>query len=432
MGGQPGMGGPPGGMPGRSGVDRSQQFWEMLAKGKSSITRNDVDPRFQRMFDMMAAKMGITNGVMTRQQYDAAAAAQAAQRAQGGSGGPGGFRGSMPGGPAPGGTPGGPSPDAMSGWADGMFRRYDQNGDGLLNNDEMPEALRIEREKFDTDRNGLVDLNEYRGYFQGRMQQLQSERGGAGGFGGMPGWGGPSFQDVPPEEEEKRPVVYRAGKLPKEIQSWFSQSDTDGDAQVGLYEWKNSGQPLSEFTRFDRNGDGFITVEEAMRFVVQANGNGNGSSEGKNGDYRAGGPPMMMGFGGGMPQGTIQMQFPSTGSMFMPRPGEGGDPRAMMRFAMPGGGDAMRRGFGGDGGRPGGDGGRTRGWPPGGMDFSKMRDRTPGGGDYGKMRDRTPNGGDYGKMRDRTPNGDGGRMRGGPPGRDREQNGKGFPSRRDR
>jgi hypothetical protein len=38
------------------------QFFDMIAKGKDVIRRDDLDPNFQRMFDRMAQSEGITNG----------------------------------------------------------------------------------------------------------------------------------------------------------------------------------------------------------------------------------------------------------------------------------------------------------------------------------------------------------------------------------
>src|SRR4029077_16432070 len=73
-----------------------------------------------------------------------------------------------------------------------------------------------------------------------------------------------------PEEEDRKPVVHRAGKLPKELRAWFKELETDGDGQIGLYEWKASGRPLDEFMKMDRNGDGFLTVEEVLRSVAAA------------------------------------------------------------------------------------------------------------------------------------------------------------------
>src|SRR5205085_4502650 len=138
-----------------------------------------------------------------------------------------------------------------------------RNGDGLLNNDEMPESLRIEREKWDANKDGFIDLAEFKAFFQARMQQVQTERAG-GQQGGL------LIVPTQDEEDEPKPVVYRAGKLPKDIPSWFVQLDTDGDGQIGLYEWKNSGRSLQEFQAMDRNGDGFLTIDEVMRTVVAA------------------------------------------------------------------------------------------------------------------------------------------------------------------
>ena len=50
-------------------------------------------------------------------------------------------------------------------WAEMMFRRLDTNGDGLLNYDEMPEALKAERDKWDENKDGFIDLTEYKKYF---------------------------------------------------------------------------------------------------------------------------------------------------------------------------------------------------------------------------------------------------------------------------
>src|SRR5262249_26447868 len=69
-----------------------------------------------------------------------------------------------------------------------------------------------------------------------------------------------------PAEEEKRPTVYRVGNLPKELPPWFTELDTDKDAQVGLYEWLAAGRSAAEFQAMDRNGDGFLTVEEVLRY----------------------------------------------------------------------------------------------------------------------------------------------------------------------
>jgi hypothetical protein len=64
-------------------------------------------------------------------------------------------------------------------------------------------------------------------------------------------------------------LVYHSHNLPKELPAWFGQLDTNHDAQIGLYEWKASGRPISEFQRMDRNNDGFLTVEEVLSYLAQ-------------------------------------------------------------------------------------------------------------------------------------------------------------------
>jgi len=289
----------------------------------------------QGMFDRWAQRMGITDGKITRQQFSNGMQ----QRFGGGGGGP----------PGGGAGNGGNNADR----AEAMFRRFDTNGDGVLNNDEMVgplEALRTERDKWDTDGNGLIDLTEFKAYFQARVQQMAADRNAAGNstewLGGVPG------EATPAPQEDTKPTVYRAGKLPPGLPAWFEQLDTDHDAQIGLYEWKVSGRPIEEFVNMDRNGDGFLTVEEVLYFTK-----GSGSPA-PNGNAGANGQP------------------PVGSSAF----GDGGGARQNF-YSGPGGGGG--RGRGGQGGGPGGwNGGGNRGGGGGG---------NGGGGNRGQRNNNPPN-----------------------------------------
>jgi hypothetical protein len=70
----------------------------------------------------------------------------------------------------------------------------------------------------------------------------------------------------PPHAAMARPLVYHPANLPPELPAWFRRFDTNGDAQVSLKEWREGGSALSEFRRIDRNNDGFLTVEEVLRY----------------------------------------------------------------------------------------------------------------------------------------------------------------------
>ena len=46
--------------------------------------------------------------------------------------------------------------------------------------------------------------------------------------------------------------------------SWFELTDMNRDGQVALWEWRKAGKSMKQFSLWDRNGDGFITIEEIL------------------------------------------------------------------------------------------------------------------------------------------------------------------------
>jgi Ca2+-binding EF-hand superfamily protein len=202
------------------------------------------------------------------------------------------------------------------------FQRRDRNGDGYLDSSEMPDELRAELNRWDTNRDGLIDVNEYKAWYEARRAQRQLERDQAqrqlernqyNTVVWQNGWNGANPGTTSSSSSaENKPPVYRAGKLPKELQPpkhWFTAVDTDNDGQISLCEWRKSGRPLEEFYQIDRNGDGFLTIEEVLAyeksrrdvkqanrssgerpsFVVKPNSTSNGSQNGNvvDGQYRA-------------------------------------------------------------------------------------------------------------------------------------------------
>lgn len=55
-------------------------------------------------------------------------------------------------------------------------------------------------------------------------------------------------------------------RLPKGLPSWFNDNDLDEDGQIHMSEYAStwSDSKAEEFTRYDLNGDGFITPNEAL------------------------------------------------------------------------------------------------------------------------------------------------------------------------
>ena len=219
------------------GGDPSQFFYK-LSNGKEVIHRSEVSPFFLGMFDKIADKLGITGDEITKAQFEQYSATREKERAA--------ERGDRSG-------------DKTNRDADYVFQRADKNGDGVLSFDEMSDALKLEREKWDTNGDGVIDREEYRAYFAARMQNRSESKTTI-----LPATPTPPAA-TPKVEDEAKPIVYRAGKLPSELPAWFAQLDTDGDGQIGLYEWKVSGRSMEEFNLIDRNGDGFLTIAEVLR-----------------------------------------------------------------------------------------------------------------------------------------------------------------------
>jgi hypothetical protein len=259
-----GRGGWGGGRGGGRGMDPNMMF-NFMARGKDYLVIAEVTrTRDKDAMTEYAQRKGISNGRLTREQFADYWQDRMANRRN--RGGP---AGGSPGAPAPGGE----DPAKAS------FDRLDANKDQVLTDSEIPEGLRADLSKWDTNRDGKIQFDEYRAYFQAHPPADAAASG-------------PSLYIVPSpalEELDKRATVYRAGHLPKELQkTWFEEYDTDKDGQVGLYEWKASGRPMAEFRAMDANGDGFVTAEEALRyfkknptaFANPAGGNGRGPAAG--------------------------------------------------------------------------------------------------------------------------------------------------------
>jgi hypothetical protein len=427
------------------------QMWNAMTGNKAVVTQADAanNPALQRTYERAIQSLGITNGKLTREQFTAYMQQRMAARANPGgptgSGGPNGMAAATPGNTPPGGfTRGGNNnpwgggnnqwgnnqwgnnqwgnnqwggnnqfaanggnqwgggrggwnggnfdPDTM---AEMRFRRLDTDGNGLLNTDELAgeSALLSEKDRWDTDNDGFINLSEFKEYFKARVQQYQ--------LAGNPfGRGGATTNPNDPNKA----TVYRAGKLPPNLPAWFAQYDTDLDGQVGLYEWKAAGQPIVQFEKMDLNGDGFLTVEEVLRSTgalvsTDPNSSGNSLAMGRGnfpggfgrGNRGQGGPGGFQGFGRGNrgQGGPGSFQGFGRGNRGQGGPGGFGDPNAQGSFGR----GSRNRGQGSFQGDPNAQGsGRQRGPRGSGGGFQGNNNNGtggfPGGGAPGSGRGR--------------------------------------------
>jgi EF hand len=150
--------------------------------------------------------------------------------------------------------------------AERLFQRFDSNRDGVLGRDELPDGLVAAFGKWDANRDGVIDAREYWGYYQASLRSV-SEKVASGELSvKLPNGTLPPKPAPAPTDEEYKLQVFRAGKLPQGLPAWFTRLDTDGDGQVGLYEWRAGGGDLEEFNRMDVNGDGLLTAEEYLQW----------------------------------------------------------------------------------------------------------------------------------------------------------------------
>ncbi len=274
-----------GGFSGGMMSDPSRMF-DMLARGRPYFLISETT-RLAGPLSQFAQQKGITNGQITREQFTQFAEQMKANFTGGGSPGGISFGGGNPfGGGAPfaatmsisPGSSSGPPPfmgmgrrdpyEMINRMADDEFRRRDVNGDGYLNLEEMPEAIKNDLAHWDINRDTLIDINEFRAYYLARFS-------------------GEGDRQVNPvtiileDDLDKRPTVLRAGKLPKELK-WFEDMDIDKDGQIAMWEWRRAGKDPEEFANYDRNDDGFITPEEALRIMAH-NGHGRNSADSEEG-----------------------------------------------------------------------------------------------------------------------------------------------------
>ena len=153
------------------------------------------------------------------------------------------------------------------GFADMMMRRYDRDGNGVLERDKGEwEGVRGDPNEIDRNNDGRIDRNEMvarvAAYMSGnRGRDRGDNRGGdAGGRGA----------DSRGESQEETRKSYRfltaSERLPEGLPGWFTERDANNDGQVSMAEYSSywSDSKAREYLRYDLNDDGIITPDECL------------------------------------------------------------------------------------------------------------------------------------------------------------------------
>jgi Ca2+-binding EF-hand superfamily protein len=164
--------------------------------------------------------------------------------------------------------------------AEKIFKSFDTDQSGFLSGPEISDKLLEVADRVDANRDGRIDVNEYKGFLAQRVQQeamdlrdkerekeLGKESKREKAEAKSDSKSGKDAGRGAENKAESELLVIRAGKLPTGLPSWFEKLDLDGDGQVGLYEWRHAGMNTEEFEKMDLNADGLLPAGELLRYA---------------------------------------------------------------------------------------------------------------------------------------------------------------------
>ena len=133
-----------------------------------------------------------------------------------------------------------------------FFKRMDQNQDGVLSPDEVPERMQQRLKRIDLDQSGTVTLKELSAAFQSRSQgQNGMARGMRGrGFGDMKNSGKKGSNDLTPEET---------------VQFMLKRMDKDGNGEITADEVPE--RMKNNFGKLDKNGNDVLDKNEIVAMI---------------------------------------------------------------------------------------------------------------------------------------------------------------------
>ncbi len=163
------------------------------------------------------------------------------------------------------GSGGGEQNARAAGFADMMMRRYDRDGNGVLEKSKGEwEGVRGDPNEIDGNKDGRIDRNEM-------VARVAAYMGGNQGGGGDRGGdrGGRGDQQAEQSVDDGR-RSYRflsaTERLPEGLPDWFKDRDANQDGQVSMAEYSSywSDSKAREYLHYDLNDDGIVTPGECL------------------------------------------------------------------------------------------------------------------------------------------------------------------------
>jgi Ca2+-binding EF-hand superfamily protein len=185
-------------------------------------------------------------------------------------------------------------------YAMSLMKRYDKNGDGVLDKSEWSQ-MSGDPEKYDRNHDGKITLDELVDGLKNWNRPSDdssaakpaaasvaasnagppaagssavptgdttaSVAGTQGGRNGGPGNRRDGANGRNPSASSGKHYLGPKDRLPEGLPDWFNSSDADGDGQVSMHEFASplTEEKIAEFAKYDLNGDGFITADEVLK-----------------------------------------------------------------------------------------------------------------------------------------------------------------------